>query len=294
MAGTNNSCTSSDTTNACFSLNGVNMLQRYNNLNNGQDAGDWAPNCVTPRVQNATGCPGVANLDISPTAEILVLDVVGYTLGSQQATYWKLDEAFGATSFADASGNGNSGTCGSSCPTMGVSGKLGTAASFNGINSQITVPDSPALRLNQFTIALWVYPIQLKTNFQPLVVKEDSFGNNRNYGLFIVPNSMQIRYAVWGSDCATRFAANSIGQLTLNAWNHIAFTYDGTTEKLYLNGALDSSNAASAASLCQAAVPVKLGMETSAFLPFNGTLDEAQIYSQALSAAGVLSLYNGL
>ena len=80
VAGTNNACTSSDPTNACFSLNGVNMVQQYNNIDNGQDAGDWVPNCVTPRVQNSVGCPGVANLDIAPTAEVLVLDVVGYAL----------------------------------------------------------------------------------------------------------------------------------------------------------------------------------------------------------------------
>ncbi len=82
VAGTNSSCASSDATNACFSLDGVHMLQQYNNLNNGQDPGDWAPNCATPRVQNAASCSGVANLNISSTAEILVLDVIGYTLGS--------------------------------------------------------------------------------------------------------------------------------------------------------------------------------------------------------------------
>jgi hypothetical protein len=101
------------------------------------------------------------------------------SLYNPPAAHWKLDEPFGATSFADASGNGNSGTCGSSCPTMGVSGKVGTAASFNGINSQITVPDSPALRLNQFTIALWVYPIQLKTNFQDRSLQNRSSGVSR-------------------------------------------------------------------------------------------------------------------
>jgi hypothetical protein len=205
-------------------------------------------------------------------------------LYSPPAAYWKLDEPSGASSFSDASGNGNNGTCGSACPTMGVPGKRGTAASFNGINSQITVPDSSSLRLNRFTIALWVYPTQTKTDFQPLIVKEDSAGNNRNYGLFIVPNSMQIRYAAWGSDCTTRFAASSVGQLAQNTWNQIVFTYDGSVEKLYLNGVLDSSNAASAGSLCQAAVPVKLGMETSAFLPFTGVLDEVEIYNQALTA----------
>lgn len=209
------------------------------------------------------------------------------------AAYWNLDEPAGATSFADSSGNGNTGTCsGSGCPTMGVAGKVGTAARFNGTTNQITVPDSPSLRLNQFTIALWVYPTEEQTNYQPLVVKEDSAGNNRNYGLYIYPSSMQVRYSAWKSDCATKLAATSTGQLTLNAWNHVAFTYDGTTETLYLNGALDSSYAASSPALCQAAVPVKLGMENSAFMPFSGMLDDVQIFNQALTASEVSNLYN--
>jgi len=214
------------------------------------------------------------------------------SLCSPLAASWTLDEASGAMSFADASGNGNAGTCSaSSCPTMGVAGKVGTAASFNGVNRQIIVPDSPSLRLNQFTIALWVYPTQVRNNYQLLVAKEDSSGNSRNYGLLIVPNTMQVRYAIWTGDCATKFAANSASQLALNTWTHVAFTYDGAVEKLYLNGVLDSSNAASTGSLCQAAVPVKLGMETSAFLPFNGTLDDIQIYSEAMSGVAVGNLY---
>ena len=214
--------------------------------------------------------------------------------GSTLAAYWKLDEPAGATSFADASGNGNTGACGAACPTTGVPGVVGTAASFNGSNSQITVPDSPALRLNQFTIALWVYPTQIKNGSQPLVVKEDSSGSSRNYALVIVPNTMQVRYAVWAGDCATKFPANSVGQLGLNTWNQVVFTYDGSVEKLYLNGSLDSSNPASTTSLCQAAVPVKIGMETSAFQPLKGTLDNIQIYSQALTGAEVSTLYNPL
>ena len=206
---------------------------------------------------------------------------------------WKLDEPSGATSFADASGNGNSGSCGSACPTLGVAGKVGTAASFNG-SSQMIVPDSPSLRLNQFTIALWVFPTQVKSDYQLLVAKEDSSGANRNYGLYIVPNSLQVRYAVWASDCVTKLAANSSGQMALNTWNYIVFTYDGANEKFYLNGVLDSATAAPAGTLCQAAVPVKIGMETSAFLPFSGTLDDIQIYAQALTAAQVASLYNPL
>jgi len=61
---------------------------------------------------------------------------------------------------------------------------------------------------------------------------------------------------------------------------------------LYINGALDSTYAAPTGSLCQAAVPVKIGMETSMFQPFSGVLDDIVIYNQALSSVGVTSLYN--
>jgi len=60
---------------------------------------------------------------------------------------------------------------------------------------------------------------------------------------------------------------------------------------LYINGALDSTYAAPTGSLCQAAVPVKIGMETSMFQPFSGVLDDIVIYNQAFSSASVASLY---
>ena len=173
------------------------------------------------------------------------------SLYSPLAAYWKLDEPSGATSFADASGNGNTGTCGGACPTMGAAGKVGTAASFNGTNSQIIIPDSPSLALNQFTIALWVFPTQVKSDYQLLVAKEDSTQQPTattacilcrircrsaiRFGLAIAPQN-------WGP---TASASSS-----LNTWNHVVFTYDGNTAELYLNGVLDSATAAPAATLC--------------------------------------------
>ena len=215
---------------------------------------------------------------------------------SPLAAYWKLDERSGEQIFADASGNGNAGACASACPKLGADGKVGTAASFNGINrtaarDSLVFQDSPSLRLNQFSIALWVLPTRVKNDYQMLVGKEDSSGHDRNYGLQIVPNTLLVRYSAWADDCETRFAANSSGEMTLGAWNHIVFTYDGATEELYLNGVPDSATAAPAAGLCQASVPVKIGRETAAFLPFSGSLDDVRIYSQALTAAQVASLY---
>jgi hypothetical protein len=84
--GNNNPCSASNSGNACFSIDGVHMLQQYNNLNNGDDAGDWLMNCANPLVQDATMCSGVGGIDISPSAEILVLDVIGYNLVALEPT----------------------------------------------------------------------------------------------------------------------------------------------------------------------------------------------------------------
>ena len=106
-AGDNSPCTAANANNACFSIDGVHMLQQYNNVDNGTDSGDWYSACPnTVRVQDANGCPGVANIDISPAAEILVLDVVGYDLNTKPPL--PLSVLTKVTS--DSSGN-TAGTC---------------------------------------------------------------------------------------------------------------------------------------------------------------------------------------
>jgi hypothetical protein len=78
-AGNNSSCNTPSTGNACFSLDGLHMLQHYYNINDGYDPGDWVPSC-SPELVQGTICSGIGNVDLSSAAEILVLDVIGYSL----------------------------------------------------------------------------------------------------------------------------------------------------------------------------------------------------------------------
>ncbi len=125
--GTNNACTASDSTNACFSLDGIHMLQQYNNQDESLDSGDWSYGCTKTLVQNAELCSGNGNVDISPTAEILVLDSIGYTLTSSATG--------AATSVTSTTANG----------TYGVGASVSIQIGFT---ETITVTGTPQLALN--------------------------------------------------------------------------------------------------------------------------------------------------
>jgi hypothetical protein len=127
-AGSANPCSSSDSTNACFSLDGVHMLQQYQNIATGGDGGDWAIDCGSPLVQDEALCPGLAGVDISPSAETLVLDVIGYTLRTPSIR--------GAiTNVTSSTPNG----------TYGVGSPISIQITFS---EDVTVTGTPMLALN--------------------------------------------------------------------------------------------------------------------------------------------------
>ena len=72
---------------------------------------------------------------------------------------------------------------------------------------------------------------------------------------------------------------------------HVAATYDGTTIKLYVNGVQEGSVAGPAA-IATNALPVTLGAQGDATRKYTGLLDDARVYSSALSASEVLALFN--
>jgi len=81
--GTNDPCDTASDTNACFSIDGgKTLLLSYNNTTSG-DTGDYSTNCT--QVQGY-GCPNIGVLDVSPNAELLEMDVVGYTRTAAAAT----------------------------------------------------------------------------------------------------------------------------------------------------------------------------------------------------------------
>ena len=71
-------------------------------------------------------------------------------------------------------------------------------------------------------------------------------------------------------------------QLPLNAWSHLAMTWDGTTQRLYVNGAQVASRAVGG-TLVNSAGALRFGGNGVWSEWFAGRLDEIRVYDRALT-----------
>jgi fibronectin type 3 domain-containing protein len=191
---------------------------------------------------------------------------------------YAFDEGSGTT-VSDASGNGNTGTI--SGATWSTGGKYGSALSFNGSSSRVTIPNSSSLQLSSgMTLEAWVNPTTVSSAWRDVIEK-----GNDNY--FLMGTTTQSSDAGGGG-----IIGGSYGQvfttspLPTNSWSFLALTYDGATERLYLNGTQVASLAHTGA-ITSSTNALTLGSDPFYGQFFNGLIDNIRIYNSALSAAAI-------
>jgi hypothetical protein len=199
--------------------------------------------------------------------------------------YWKLDEGSGAST-VDASGMGNDGVLTStswitsSLPTA-INFKNNAGLSFNGTTSYVTVGTAglPANNAAQ-TIAAWVNLTNNSAN-QYIICLWNSGSSGTSVGI----NGTKLSAWKWGpSDLVT------VTPPATGGWHHVAYTFDGTTHKLYLDAGTPTTSTVA---------PNTLTPNNAQFGAFNsspsfsGKLDDVRIYNRVLSASEINSLYIG-
>ena len=164
---------------------------------------------------------------------------------------WAFDEASGTTA-ADQSGKGNNGTLTNATWISG--GKFNNALSFNGTNAWVTVPDAATLDLTTgMTVEAWVKP-GVTGNWRTAVVKEQP--GNLVYGIYANTSANRPEAEVFVGGATSSIVGPSA--LPTGSWSHLAATYDGTTLRLYVDGAQVAQLAVSG-SILTSNSPVRIG-----------------------------------
>jgi hypothetical protein len=181
----------------------------------------------------------------------------------------------------DASGFGNHGTI--SGARRVATTQFGNVLEFNGSNNWVTVNGSASLDLaTGMTLEAWVY-LTGWNGWGTVVMKEQTGGFA--YSL----------YANADADLPSTAVAvgGYYGDLTVepqvpaNTWTHLAATYDGSTQKLYVNGVLAGSRQQTGAiTLSSGALRIG-GNAVWGNEYFTGYIDEVRVYNRALTQAEI-------
>jgi hypothetical protein len=178
-------------------------------------------------------------------------------------------------------------------------GKIGHALSFDGFNDWVTVTDVTASKIDLgtgMTLEAWVNPTSM-SGWETVLMKERGAAGAGllSYALYAhdgAPEALgfagpagYIRPAgATATDQGVRQASHT--PIPLNAWTHIATTYDGANQRLYINGALVASRAQTGTMVVSNG-SLRIGGNNSSGEFFNGLIDEVRIYNRALSAAEI-------
>lgn len=243
--------------------------------------------------QQSATVTATSQADSAKSASVTItLTPPASTGSSAPVASWSFDNAnISGTLVIDASGNGLNGILSG---TTSIAGKVNQALSFNGVDSVVTVPDSPKLQfLNSMTISAWIRTVN-NSRREAFIGKYDATGAESGYILQTLPSG-GIQLRVGGNNVlGTREVADAT-PVNNGQWRHVAVViYLGQNVQFYVDGILRSTQplltlaSPNAAPLWLGTLPFNPYFNLG--LPFTGSLDSVQVFNQALSGAAVAKL----
>ena len=223
--------------------------------------------------------------EVQPDGSVAAGDVWSFNTG-ELVGWWKLDDGSGNTA-TDSSGNGLDGTLVGD--TSWVDGIVAGALVFDGDGDYVDVGRDPAFDITQqITVSAWIKVNAFDREWQAIVTKGDSAWrlqrNWKDNTLEFACTGLVVPGNKWGSiHCAV--------DVNDGRWHHAAGTYNGSQICLYVDGKLDVSSTASG-TIKNNGQPVYIGVNSERPYRFwNGLIDDVRLYSYALSADEVASIY---
>lgn len=215
---------------------------------------------------------------------------VASTIGTNTFERHQLEQSSSPTDYVQTTGSavtefGNNGRAINGASTI-AAGKLGRAGTFDGVNQYISVGTGVGDYTDNFTLAAWVNTsidavqdvfAKNEAGAQQYVLQVGSTATGRKMKLFWTGGS----------------ASSSAGNIFDGEWHFVAVVIDGSASQMYIDG-LPDGDTFTPAILSNPAVATTIGARNLGTVePFDGSIDEASIWSRALSAYEISSLYNG-
>ena len=205
---------------------------------------------------------------------------------------WLFDEGKGEVA-TDSSENGNSGELRNG--TKWVSGKFGKAIELDGVDDYVDAPDSPSLSVGGGSITIQFWTKLNGPSRDEWVRKNPTNDWQPCYDVETPDGGTKIRW-LYGTGSEIDF--QSVNSLDLEVWQHVAVTYDASTDeaRIYLDGKLDNSTISAVATF-DTDEKLQIGRHyresdgaTGGYV--DGLIDEVGIFNVALTEADIQAIMN--
>lgn len=173
-----------------------------------------------------------------------------------------------------------------------INGDTSAAFDFDGTDDAVIVPYSSALNSATFSITGWIYRDVDTGGVETVFTNQLTSALSGSCLRISTLDKLEFRLG----DAAAYSSTLGATSLATGARHHVAATYDGTTARVYLNGALDGSGAD--AYTANVSAPVRIGQGAALTEYFNGKIDELTYHGgsvltqpqiQAMYDAGVIA-----
>ena len=157
-----------------------------------------------------------------------------------------------------------------------VEGKIGDAMKFDGVDDRVAITDEFMEGFEAFTVEAWAMPVDFPHDLKV-------FGGNKKLALEIDPAEKKFRWAWRSVEGGWQEGIFSSTVAEANTWYHLVATYDGSTQRLYVNGVEEVNSPAGGTMNVNNEF-----MTIGSYGPthpgvFSGLIDEVRIYDRALS-----------
>jgi hypothetical protein len=207
-------------------------------------------------------------------------------VGDGPVGYWRLGETAGASAADEMGANAgtyrNGVTLGAPALTVDTANR---AISLDGANDAVTVPSSAGLSpAAAVTVEAWIRPAALPAvgSFASIATKAESYA--------LQFNGSRLEFTTMRGGTRRRTQAPA-GALVAGYTYHVVGTFDGATQRLYVNGAQVATSSVTGGPTVNT-TPLVLGSWDAASEFLSGTLDDVAVYSKALTAAQIANHFN--
>mgnify|MGYP001595788035 CR=1 FL=1 len=175
-----------------------------------------------------------------------------------------------------------------------VAGRVSQAFILDGLDDFVQVADSPALRPSTFTIDAWIKTSLIPSPFNAqFIVARSGADGSHGYELATNYTSGSLRAGVLnGANFAEVEGTTNVAD---GQWHLAAFTYDGQTLRLYVDGQQQAQLAFALGPGYIAGDPLLIGNRQYAACCkhlFEGLIDEVEVFDRALSSVEIQAIYD--